>query len=231
MAAANVTDKTLLTCKKCWGENDKPVGSKCDRQKVTKHEKHDTSKETGTKKTPRGKVSSEPSSHEKMMEVMITTMTSFSEKLEAMEERIMGLTSRAETPSDIKQGTRKSRSKEKIHRIEISDDEEKTSLFSPKSNVVHGQDGTAFAHVFPDTAVAAKPVCTPARPKKHRGEFDLGVTPLFAEPAKTQPKVVKNILPKVTATVSKPPENLHGKQFLFLTFQIRLARIRLNFVI
>ena len=36
MATANISDKTLFACKKCGGEHDKPVGSKCDRQKVEK---------------------------------------------------------------------------------------------------------------------------------------------------------------------------------------------------
>ena len=45
---------------------------------------------------------------------MMTTMTLFGEKLEAMEDRLTGLTSRVETASNIKQGTRKSCSKEKL---------------------------------------------------------------------------------------------------------------------
>ena len=63
------------------------------------------------------------------------------------------------------------------------------------------------AKVFPDTAVAVKPASTPARHKKQQADFDLGVTPLFAEPISLQRKAVKNILPKVTATVGKAPEN------------------------
>ena len=128
MATANLLDKTLLPCKKCGGEHDKPVGSKCNRQKVPKDKKRDTSKETVTEKTPHGKASSEFPSQEKILEVMMTTMSSFSEKLEAMEEHLTGLTSHVETPSNIKQGTRKSCSKEILRRIEISDDEDKTSI-------------------------------------------------------------------------------------------------------
>ena len=137
----------------------------------------------------------------------MSTMSSFSEKLEAMEQQITGLTSRVETPTTVKQGARKSRSKEKAKRIEISDDEDRSSLFSPNRNIINSQDGTAFAKVFADTAVAVKTVPTPARFKKQRADFDLGVTPLFSEPAPVQPPVSKNVLPRVTSTVSKPPEN------------------------
>ena len=112
-----------------------------------------------------------------------------------------------ETPTTVKQGARKSRSKEKVKRIEISDDEDKSSLFSPNRNIIHSQDGTAFAKVFADTAVAVKTVPMPARFKKQRADFDLGVTPLFSEPAAVQPAVSRNVLPRVTSIVSKPPEN------------------------
>ena len=86
MATANISDKTLFACKKCGGEHDKPVGSKCDRQKVGKDEKRDSSKESSVKKTPRGKSTPEVSSQEKMLEVVMTMMSSFSEKLEVMEQ-------------------------------------------------------------------------------------------------------------------------------------------------
>ena len=134
-------------------------------------------------------------------------MSSFSKKLEVMEQRITGLTSRVETPTTMKQGARKSRSKEEVKRIEISNDEDKSSLFSPNRNIIHSQDGTVYAKVVTDTAVAVKPVPTPARYKKQRADFDLGVTPLFSELAAVQPAVSRNVLPRVTSTVSKPPEN------------------------
>ena len=82
MAMANNSDKTLFACTKCGGEHDNPVGSKCDRQKVGKEEKWDSSKESGVKKTPRGKSTPEVLPQEKILEVMTTTMSSFSEKLE-----------------------------------------------------------------------------------------------------------------------------------------------------
>ena len=112
-----------------------------------------------------------------------------------------------ETPTTVKQGARISRSKEKVKRIEISDNEDKSSLFSPNRNIIHSQDGMAFAKVFADTAVAVKTVPMPARFKKQRADFDLGVTPLFSEPAAVQPAVSRNVLPRVTSIVSKPPEN------------------------
>ena len=68
------------------------MGSKCDRPKVSKDEKQDTSKEATIKKTPQGKVSSEISSQDKMLEMVMSTMMSINEKLTAMEERLSGLT-------------------------------------------------------------------------------------------------------------------------------------------
>ena len=74
-------------------------------------------------------------------------------------------------------------------------------MFSPNTNIIHSQDGTAIAKVFADTIVAVKPVPTPARYKKQRADFDLGVTPLFSEPAAVQPAVNRNVLPRVSSTV------------------------------
>ena len=73
-----------------------------------------------------------------------------------MEQQITGFETRVETPTTVKQGTRKSCSKEKVKRIEISDNEDK-SLFSPNRNIIHSQDGTAIAKVFADTIEAVKP--------------------------------------------------------------------------
>ena len=53
---------------------------------VGKDEKRDSSKESSVKKTPRGKSTPEVSSQEKMLEVVMTMMSSFSEKLEVMEQ-------------------------------------------------------------------------------------------------------------------------------------------------
>ena len=80
-------------------------------------------------------------------------------------------------------------------------------MFSPNTNIIHSQDGTAIAKVFADTIVAVKPVPTPARYKKQCADFDLGVTSLFSVPAAVQPAVNRNVLPRVSSTVSKPPEN------------------------
>ena len=76
MATNMSTDKNVLLCKKCGSEHKRPVGSKCERGKVIKDEKRDTSKETTVRKTPRGK-GTDRSSHEKMLETVMSTMTTF----------------------------------------------------------------------------------------------------------------------------------------------------------
>ena len=123
MATNIPMDRSVSLCKKCGSKHERPVGSKCERSKVTKDEKRDTSKETTVRKTPRGK-STDMSSHEKILETVMTTMTTFTDKLNSMEERLSGLTSRLDTPvAANKSVSRKSRSREKVKRIEISDDD------------------------------------------------------------------------------------------------------------
>ena len=135
------------------------MGLKCERSKVTKDEKRHTSKETTVRKTPRGK-GTDMSSHEKILETVMTMMTTFTDKLNSMEERLSGLMSRLDTPVAVnKSVSRKSRSREKVKRIEISDDDEKIPVTAGLNTVV--DDGTLYSQTFPDVAVAIKP--TPAR--------------------------------------------------------------------
>ena len=96
-------------CKKCNVEHEKPTGNKCERLKNVKEDKRDLSRET-VRKTPKGKA---PDSHEKMMDMMLSTMNSVTEKLASMDERISGLASRTDTPA-TKTSTRKSRSREQV---------------------------------------------------------------------------------------------------------------------
>ena len=202
-----MAERSILSCKKCGGDHEKPVGSKCDRPKVGKDDKRDSSKETPVKRTPKGKGAGETSTQDKMLETMLSTMNSFSEKLMAMEQRISGLAAPGESSRSGTSVIRKSRSREKIRRIEISDDEDKPSFLSPEREVVQAKDGTTFAKVFADTAVAIKPAATPARQKKQVKDNELGVAPLFKEPPQVHTKTVtKNPLPRVTATVSKPTD-------------------------
>ena len=208
MASSVMAERNILSCKKCGGDHEKPVGSKCDRPKVVKDDKRDSSKETPVKRTPKGKGTGETSTQDKMLETMLSTMNSFSEKLMAMEQRISGFA----TPGEISRSgtsiTRKSRSREKIRRIEISDDDDKPPFTSPEREVVQAKDGMTFAKVFADTAVAVRPAATPARHKKQVKDSELGVASLFKEPPQLQTKhVTKNPFPRVTATVSKPTDS------------------------
>ena len=116
-----------------------------------------------------------------------------------MEERLSGLTSRLDTPATAhKSASRKSRSREKVKRIEISDDDEKTPVTTELATV--SEDGTIYSQTFPDVAVAIKP--TPARPKKLKADPDLGVAPLLKADQVNLPGI--KYLPRVTSTVSRP---------------------------
>ena len=196
--ATNVTmDKQIVLCKKCGIDHERLVGSKCEKVKTSKEEKRDTSKEA-VRKTPRGK-GGDVSSQEKMVELMMSTMTNFTDKLNTMDERISGLTSRLDNPSvSQKPVSRKSRSCEKIKRIKISDDDEKAPCTSSLTTVA--EDGTIYSTMIPDVAVTLKP--TPARPKKLKADPELGVAPL-AKPTSSQVTGIKS-LPRVTSTISRP---------------------------
>ena len=198
MATNMSMDKNILMCKKCGLEHERPVGSKCERGKSIKDKKRDTCKETTVQKTPRGK-GTDMSSHEKILETVMSTMTNFTEKLNSMEERLSGLTSRLDTPATAhKSASRKSRSCEKVKRIEISDDDDKTPVTTGLATV--SEDRTIYSQTFPDVAVAIKP--TPARPKKLKVDTDLGAAPLLKADQVNLPGIKS--LPRVTSTVSRP---------------------------
>ena len=138
------------------------------------------------------------SSQEKILETVMSTMTNFTEKLNSMEERLSGLTSHLDTPATShKTVSRKSRSREKVKRIEISDDNEKTPVTTGLATV--SEDGTIYSQTFPDVAVAIKP--TPARPKKLKADPELCVAPLMKMDQVNLPGIKS--LPRVTSTVSQ----------------------------
>ena len=78
-------------------------------------------------------------------------------------------------------------------------------MFTSPLPVNRTLENSTYAQTFPDTAVLVRQ--TPARAKKHKGDTDLGVTPLAnITPAGGEtPYTPKNILPKVTSTVTRPP--------------------------
>ena len=198
-------DKPLSTCKKCGELHDKPLHGKCERNK-NKDEKRDQSHEHSTKKTLRGKTLSE-NSQEKMLDFVIQTMTGFTDKLTAMEEKLNGLSSRVDSSKgETSTVKRQSRSREKAKRVELfAEGEDETSLFSPLDTLQATNENITYSQTFPDTAVLVKQ--TPARAKKHKGNTDLGVTPLanvslFTNAPMAQ--AAKNALLRVTSTVSKP---------------------------
>ena len=133
-------------------------------------------------------------SHEKMLDLVMNTMNNVTEKLTAMDDRITGLASRIDTPA--KTVSKKSCSREQSKRRGVTDTEE--ALFaSPTGVSVIQEGGTSYSQVFPDTAVALKPVTTPARPKKQKHTLDLGLTPLNYQPT---------VSTQVTSTISAPTQ-------------------------
>ena len=168
--ADNLPRPAIGFCKKCNTEHEKPTGNKCEKSKNVKEEKRDLSRET-IKKTSKGKAAD---SHDKMMELMLNTMNSVTEKLASMDERISGLASRMDTPT-IKPSTRKSCSQEQVKRRGISESEAALFGSPPTTHAVIQDGGTAYSQVF--AAVAIKP--TPARPKKQKSTIDLGCTPIL----------------------------------------------------
>ena len=150
-------------------------------------------------KRKKSRKSTDISSQDKMLEVVMSTMSNFTEKLNSMEERLTGLTSRLETPATSqKTVSRKSCLREKVKRIEILDDEEKTPVITGLATV--SEDKIVYAKTFPDVAVAIKP--TPARPKKLKADPELGVAPLLKTDQVSMPGIKS--LPRVTSTVSRP---------------------------
>ena len=172
--ATNIPASTNVSyCKKCSMDHERPVGNKCERKIISKDEKRDTSKDS-VKKTPKSKGSVEPS--EKIYEMMMSTMSSFIDKLSAMENRISGIASRLDEPNLVQRSTgRKSHSHSKRRQPEEDDGH---TFTSPARDLVQTQDGSIFQKTFADTAVMLKIPDTPAKSKKLKNENDLGVTPL-----------------------------------------------------
>ena len=175
----NVDNDTLSKpaisfCKKCNLEHEKPVGAKCEKAKAARDDKRDSSRDcSAVRKTPKNKSSGDM--NDKMMDMVMTTMASVSEKLAAMDECITGLASCIEPTPE--KSTRKSHSREQTKRRDLGDHDE--ALFGSPTNVNVIQEGrAAYAQTFPDTAVALKPTQTPAHAKKMKPEGTLGCTSL-----------------------------------------------------
>ena len=101
MASVNTADKILPHCKKCNKLHDKPINNKCEPLKNTKDEKWDLSRDSATKKTPKNKTTSEASQADRVLDLVLNTMSSFTDKHTAMEAQISGLTSRMNTETGV----------------------------------------------------------------------------------------------------------------------------------
>ena len=213
--ASNATEggqKALLSCKKCGTDHEKPIGNKCEKLKLDKLErdkKRDLSKETIGKKTPKSKSTVNLASQDKMMEAMLASMSSFTEKLTAMEERISGLTKVQEVDETT---VRKSRSREKKKRE--STEESHEPKFATPHPVLQPEEGVSYSRVFSDTAVTFKPSSTPTKAKNQRGDTDLGVMPLTREliPPTPMRMVAGSSHSHTTSTITRPVPSLTSTQ-------------------
>ena len=121
-------------------------GNKCECLKLDKmecEEKRDLSKEGNVKKTPKGKATVTSTNQDKMMEAILTSMTSFTEKLTAMEERISGLT---KVQDGSETSARKSHSREK--KQQESADESQEPTFVPPHPVVQSEEGVSYSQIL-----------------------------------------------------------------------------------
>ena len=211
MASVNVPDKSLPQCKKCGDSHDKPINNRCERVKQ-KEEKRDTSRENSARKTPKSKITNEISQGDKVLDLVINTLSTFTDKLSAMEEKISGLSSHMDNVPTATPA-RKSHSREKSKRAQTLDSTEGQDL----ADFVNVQDGmttttdtgntSLFSQTFLDIVVTFKATPTPARAKKAKPDFDLGVQPLGSSVQKTldyQGATQFSKLPCVTSTVSHP---------------------------
>ena len=152
-----------------------------------------------------------------MLDAVLSTMSSFTDKLTSMESRLTGLASRLEEPSAQKATGRKSRAREHSKKREPPDEDDTPLFSSPSGAIVKSDTGDAYLKTFPDTAVLLKTAATPARPKKQRPDFDLGVAPLPQESSKATPVSSLPVVRQAVATFARPddlvaPPNWEGTQ-------------------
>ena len=152
-ATANAAN--ISFCKKCALDHERPVGTKCERSKtIVRDEKKDPVKDV--KKTPKNKLGNETSSQDKMLDAVLATMSSFTDKLTSMESRLTGLASRLDEPSAQKATGRKSRAREHSKKREPPDEDDTPLFSSPSGAIVKSDAGDAYLKTFPDTAVLLK---------------------------------------------------------------------------
>ena len=176
---------------------------------MEREEKRDLSKEGNVKKTHTGKSTAALNNQDKMMEAMLASMTLFTEKLSAMEERISSLT---KVQDGGETSVRKSRSHEKKRRE--STDESQEPTFTTPHPVVQSDEGISYSRVFLDTAVTFKAFAMPTRAKKQKGDPELGVTPLTQEfiPPTPMRLAASSSLSRATLTITRPVPSLTTSQ-------------------
>ena len=175
------------------------------KSRILKKKKRDTSREGLTKKMPHSKGTNELSQGDKVLDLILNTMSTFMDKLSTMEAQISGLTSRMDSTTGVTPVC-KSRSREKCKRVESADiSDDHTTLFSTGPPICSGEGMAMFTQTFLDTVVTFKPTPTPARAKKPKPDADLGVTPLDTFVQKMLDHQFANVssnLPRVTATAT-----------------------------
>ena len=100
--------------------------------------------------------------------------------------------------------------KKRAETLDTTDECDLGDFVSAKDSVLATteMDGTSlFSQTFPDTVVTFKATPTPARAKKVKPDFDLGVHPLGSTAQKTldyQRATLFSKLSRVTSTISRP---------------------------
>ena len=119
------------------------VGAKCEWNKpAMKDEKKDMSKDI--KKTLKNKSTNETVSQEKMLDVVLATMSSFTDKLTSMESCLSGLASRFDETTSHKSSSRKSRSRDQSKKWDPPDEDDTPLFASPGGTILRNESGDSY---------------------------------------------------------------------------------------
>ena len=157
-----------------------------------------------TLKTLKNKSSNKTLSQDKMLDIVLATMSSFTNKITSMESHLSGLASLFdETPSQ-KSSSKKSHSRDQSKKREPPEEDDTPLFASLGGTILKNDSGDSYLKTFPDTAVLVKPSATPVRPKKQRPDFELGVAPLPQDSHRSSSVSSAPMVKQVVATFARP---------------------------
>ena len=153
---------------------------------------------------PKNKSSNETLTQEKMLDVVLASMSSFTDKLTSMESRLSGLALWFdETPV---QKTSNKKSRLQYHsKKQYPPEEDDTPLFAlPGGTILKNDAGDSYLKTFPDTVVLVKSSATPVRPKKQCSDLELGVAPLPQDNYKPGSVASVPVVKQAVVTFARP---------------------------